>query len=99
MAHLSFIAILFKVIAFAMKCIKERLAELKTIQDQDLAEGSSSAMSEVDEEERQVKDFLGHMLLSKTDVSLKELAMNTADLLGAGVDTVSGGWSHCSRSS
>ena len=74
-----------------MKCIKERLAELRKIQD------DVSLESGVDEEERKVKDFLGHMLLSKADMSLKELAMNTADLLSAGVDTVSDGWNHCIR--
>ena len=75
-----------------MKCIKERLTELRKIQDAALAGGPGT-----DEEEKKMKDFLGHMLLSQADMSLEELAMNTADLLSAGVDTVSNGWSHCIR--
>ena len=73
-----------------MKCIKERLTELKKIEGAALADGSG----EDEEEDKKVKDFLGHMLLSKADLSLEELAINAADLLSAGVDTVSSGQSY-----
>ena len=74
-----------------MKCIKERLTELKKIEDVALADDSGE---DEEEEENKVKDFLGHMLLSKADLSLEELAINAADLLSAGVDTVSSGQSY-----
>lgn len=74
-----------------MKCIKERLAELNKIQDEALERSASSNGSRVDHEERKVKDFLGHMLLSEANMSLEELAINTADLLSAGIETVCDG--------
>ena len=74
-----------------MKCIKERLAEVRKTQN-NVTEENSSARPGMNEEERKVKDFLGYMLLSKADMSLEELAINTADLLGAGIDTVSYRW-------
>ena len=74
-----------------MKCIKERLTELRKIEDAFLEGGSEE---DEEEGENKVKDFLGHMLLSKADQSLEELAINAADLLSAGVDTVSSGQSY-----